>query len=81
MDLDGPYLFVLDQKYLQKFEDWYHQVGGECSYMIHAIAGRLGEFESSSGTRIAFYWSADVASGNRQGRYVLDASGIQPANQ
>ena len=45
INLDGPYIFVLDATYVEQFENWFHEVGSECSYLIPEIVERLEEVE------------------------------------
>jgi hypothetical protein len=80
IDLNAPYVFVLDEGRLAEFERWYHQVGNECSYMVLAIVQRLPEFETAAGTRVGFYWEREVAGENFEGQYILDPDEVLEAS-
>ena len=77
INLDSPCIFAMEYSYLDDFEAWYHHVGAGCSYMLMTIIDQLQDFESSIGSRVAQYWEADLAVGNREGTYVLDPSLIK----
>lgn len=76
IDLDSPCVFALDAAHVDEFDSWYHRVGNECSYMVHALAKRLPEFEAAAGVRVGFYWEHDVAGENHEGQYVLDPARV-----
>ncbi len=76
IDLDSPCVYALDATHVEAFEAWYHRVGSECSYMVHALAKRLAEFEAAAGTRVGFYWEQEIAGKGQEGRYVLDPARI-----
>ncbi len=77
IDLDGPYLYVLDTSKTEQFEAAFHQLGNECSYNLMVMQSRHEELESKVGSQIGFYWEADVAGTNREGTYMLDIAKVR----
>lgn len=60
IDLDSPGLFVVDSKDREEFENWYHEIGNETSYVIPVITQRLNEIEERIGGKVAFNWEEDL---------------------
>jgi hypothetical protein len=77
IDLDGPYLYVIDASKADDFQKAFHVIGNECSYMMMEMEDRHEELEEKAGTKIAFYWEADLTSECREGQYVLDVAKIK----
>ena len=76
ISLDSPCLFALDATHAEDFLAWYHRAGNECGYMAHVLAEKVVKFEVDAGVRVGFYWEAEVAGENREGRYTLDPAGV-----
>ncbi len=77
VDLDGPYVYVLDASKCEQFETAFHEVGNECSYMMMEMQNRHQDIERKTGTQIGFYWEEELAGENREGKYVLDTAKIR----
>jgi|688.fasta_scaffold159125_3 hypothetical protein len=77
INLDGPYIYVLDAAKVQQFEIAFHEIGNECSYMMLEMQNRHHELEKRTGTLIGFYWEEELAGASREGKYVLDINRVR----
>ena len=51
---------MVDSKDREEFENWYHEIGNETSYVIPVITQRLNEIEERIGGKVAFNWEEDL---------------------
>ena len=77
IDLDGPYLYVVDASKNEQFDEAFHEIGNECSYMMMEMQNRHKELETKVGIQIGFYWEEDLAGRNCEGKYVLDVTKVR----
>ncbi|MDX1632364.1 MAG: hypothetical protein R3234_10910 [Thermoanaerobaculia bacterium] len=81
IDLTNPYLFAVDASVQEEVEDWFEEVGEECSYQIRQIIDRLPELEEELGIRVSFYWETDLAGLAREGQYRLNENAIEETEE
>lgn len=77
IDLDGPYLFVLDASAESQFDSWYHEAGRATSYNIIEVVKRLPELEVRLDITVAFYWVADLFDDAVEGTFTLNPKAIE----
>lgn len=79
IDLDGPYIYILDACKSDAFDHAFHELGNECSYNMMEMEGRHAELENRVGVKIAFFWEHSLTGRSSEGQYSLDVSKIIPA--
>lgn len=81
IDLGNPYLFAVDASVREEVEDWFEEVGEECSYQIRQMVDRLPELEEELGIRLSFYWETDLAGRAMEGQYRLNENAIEETDE
>ncbi|WP_222435964.1 hypothetical protein [Rubripirellula tenax] len=79
IDLDGPYIYILDASKADAFDRAFHELGNECSYNMMEMEARHADLENRVGVQIAFFWEQSLAGRSSEGQYSLDVSKVVPA--
>ncbi len=79
IDLDGPYMYILDASKLEDFERVFHALGNECSYNMMEMETQHDDLQSQVGADVAFFWEHDLVGSSGEGQYCLDVSKVLPA--
>ncbi len=80
INLDGPYLFVIDGALADKFLEWYELTFNECGYDLIKIVMRLDEAAKLLGAEVGFYWEQTLSGSPQEGTYALETSLIAKCN-
>jgi hypothetical protein len=74
ISLDGPYLFVVDGAFADRFLEWYNRAFNECGFVIPKVAMRLDDAAKALGVEVGFYWEETLSGRAQEGSYALETS-------
>lgn len=80
IELDGPYIFVVDSSREEAFEDKFHEMMDEYGHVLTELIDRLQEFDEHLSVKVGFFWENELVGSAREGNYQLDPSKLCRVN-